>query len=266
VHAEATQTPAPVDSTVVAAIAPSASAAEVASAAPGVDGGREAARQEALRQAVEFGMIGLINADGGAPTSPWGRDDSLGKDPLSARGNMWGDQIGDSFGAGGLGLRGTGSDDGGLVGARGEGIGLGNIGTLGHGAGTGTGQGFGSGSGRLGGAHSTHVPKVRQGQVTVNGRLPPEVVHRIARQNFGRFRLCYEQGLVKDPKLAGTVATKFVIDATGAVSSSARDNATTMTDAGVVSCITRAFSSLSFPQPEGGIVVVVYPLVLEPAE
>lgn len=34
-------------------------------------------------------------------------------------------------------------------------LGLGNIGTLGHGSGTGTGQGFGSGHGRLGGSHRT---------------------------------------------------------------------------------------------------------------
>jgi hypothetical protein len=37
---------------------------------------------------------------------------------------------------------------------RGEGIGLGTIGAIGHGAGTGTGSGFGSGSGRLGGSHA----------------------------------------------------------------------------------------------------------------
>ena len=92
------------------------------------------------------------------------------------------------------------------------------------------------------------------------------MIQRIARQNFGRFRLCYEQGLLKDPKLTGTVATKFVIDTQGAVSSAARDNATTMTDASVVSCVTRSFSSLSFPQPEGGIVVVVYPLIFEPGD
>jgi len=47
---------------------------------------------------------------------------------------MWGDQIGDSYGAGGLGLSGIGEGGGG----RGEGIGLGSIGTIGHGAGTGT--------------------------------------------------------------------------------------------------------------------------------
>ena len=63
------------------------------------------ARQAALREAQDFGMIGLINVGAGgdpnAPTAPWGREDSLGNDPLSARGNMWGDAIGDAFGAGG---------------------------------------------------------------------------------------------------------------------------------------------------------------------
>jgi Mg-chelatase subunit ChlD len=95
------------------------------------------ARQQALREAAEFGMVGLLNSgaggDPGAPSAPWGRDDSLGNDPLSARGNAWGSEIGDSFGAGGLGLSG--------------------IGTVGHGGGVGTGQGFGSGQGRLGGSH-----------------------------------------------------------------------------------------------------------------
>jgi len=99
------------------------------------------ARAAALRDAAEFGMIGLLNSGAGgdpnAPTAPWGRDDSLGNDPMSARGNMWGDSIGDSFGAGGLGLSGIGEGGGG----RGEGIGLGSIGTIGHGAGTGTGAG-----------------------------------------------------------------------------------------------------------------------------
>ncbi|MCC6552839.1 MAG: DUF4139 domain-containing protein [Polyangiaceae bacterium] len=47
--------------------------------------------------------------------------------------SMWGDEIGESFGAGGFGLSGVGQGGGG----RGEGIGLGTIGTVGHGAGTG---------------------------------------------------------------------------------------------------------------------------------
>ncbi len=223
------------------------------------------ARVAALREAAEFGMIGLLNTGAGgdpnAPTAPWGREDSSGIDPMSARGNMWGDAIGDSFGAGGLGLSGVGEGGGG----RGEGIGLGNIGTLGHGAGTGTGQGFGNGHGRLGGAHQTKSPSIRQGATQVNGRLPPEVIQRIVRQNFGRFRLCYENGLRTNPNLQGRVAVKFVIDRSGAVST-ASDGGSDLPDQGVVSCVVRGFSNLSFPQPEGGIVTVVYPIIFNPGD
>jgi hypothetical protein len=223
------------------------------------------ARQAALREAAEFGMIGLLNTGAGgdpnAPTAPWGREESLGNDPMSARGNMWGDAIGDSFGAGGLGLSGVGEGGGG----RGEGIGLGNIGTIGHGAGTGNGQGFGSGHGRLGGSHQTRSPSIRQGATQVNGRLPPEVIQRIVRQNFGRFRLCYENGLRTNPNLQGRVAVKFVIDRAGSVST-ASDGGSDLPDQGVVSCVVRGFGNLSFPQPEGGIVTVVYPIIFNPGD
>lgn len=221
------------------------------------------ARQAALREAMEFGMIGLLNTgaagDPNAPTAPWGRDTSSGSDDVSARGNMWGDEIGDAFGAGGLGLSGIGEGGGG----RGEGIGLGNIGTLGHGAGTGTGQGFGAGHGRLGGSHQTKAPKVRMGATTVSGRLPPEVIQRIVRQNYGRFRMCYEQGLARNPNLEGRVSARFVIGRDGAVSN-ASNGGSDLPDSGVVSCVVSAFYGLSFPQPEGGIVTVVYPIMLAP--
>ena len=168
-----------------------------------------------------------------------------------------GSTLGEAFGAGGLGLSGVGEGAGG----RGEGIGLGN---LGHGAGTGTGQGFGRGSGSLGGARSTPAPSLREGAVAVNGRLPPEVIRRIVRQNFGRFRLCYENGLRAKPGLTGRVAVTFVIDRTGAVAS-ARNGGSDLPGADVISCVVRAFSQLSFPQPEGGTVTVTYPILFSPA-
>lgn len=87
------------------------------------------ARAAALREAAEFGMIGLLSVgDPSAPSAP-----SPG--------------VGSAYGAGGLGLSG--------VGVGGGGVGLGRIGTVGHGAGTGTGQGFGAGHGRLGGSHKS---------------------------------------------------------------------------------------------------------------
>lgn len=221
------------------------------------------ARQAALREARDFGMIGLLNAgasgDPNAPTAPWGRETSLGMDESSARGNMWGDEIGDAFGSGGLGLSGIGEGGGG----RGEGIGLGNIGTLGHGAGTGTGQGFGAGNGRLGGSHKTKAPQVRMGATSVNGRLPPQVIQRIVRQNFGRFRMCYEQGLARNPNLEGRVGVRFVIGRDGSVSN-VGNGGSDIPDSGVVSCVISAFYGLSFPQPEGGIVTVTYPIMFSP--
>jgi hypothetical protein len=53
---------------------------------------------------------------------------------------IWGDNIGDAYGAGGLGLTGKGEGGGGT----GDGVGLGSIGTIGHGDGVGTGPGMSS--------------------------------------------------------------------------------------------------------------------------
>lgn len=221
------------------------------------------ARSTLLREAAEFGMIGLLNVGaGGDPNSPtaiWGRDESLGTDPISARGNMWGDGIGDSFGGGGLGLSGIGEGGGG----RGEGIGLGSIGTIGHGAGTGIGQGFGSGHGRLSGTHRPVAPKIRLGTTTINGRLPPEIIQRIVRQNFGRFRACYEGALRNNPNLQGRVSVRFIIGRDGSVAN-VGNGGSDLPDPSVVSCVIRSFYGLSFPEPKDGIVSVTYPIVFSP--
>ncbi|WP_437308052.1 AgmX/PglI C-terminal domain-containing protein [Sorangium sp. So ce388] len=180
----------------------------------------------------------------------------------------------ESFGAGGLGLSGVGEGGGG----RAEGIGLGSIGTVGHGSAAaapapsagvagpsaGSGQGFGGGHGRLGGNHSgAAAPSIRRGATQVSGRFPPEVIQRIVRQSFGRFRLCYEEGLRRDASLQGRVAVHFTIDPSGAVAN-ARDGGSDLPDGAVVSCVVRAFDALSFPAPEGGSVTVVYPLQFAP--
>ena len=225
------------------------------------------ARANALREVENFGMIGLLNtgmaSDADAPTAPWGRDDSYGNDALSARGNMWGDAVRDAFGSNGLGLSGVGEGGNGP----GEGIGLGSIGTIGRGDGLGDGQGFGNGHGHLKpGGHKPSGPRVRlPGMTTVTGQLPPEVIQRIVRQNFGRFRVCYEGGLRDNPSLRGRVGVRFVIGRDGAVSQ-VSNAGSDLPNPGVVSCVTSAFYGLSFPAPQGGIVTVGYPIVFEPGE
>jgi hypothetical protein len=146
-----------------------------------------------------------------------------GEEDAAAKGSMWGDSIGESFGAGGLGLSGVGQ-------------------------GTGTPPRAG--------------PSVEGGATTITGRLPPEVIQRIVRQNYGRFRLCYERGLAVAPKLEGKVVVKFTIAGDGSVSAvSGRDS--TLPSKDVVTCVANAFMTLSFPQPEGGVVNVSYPIVFK---
>jgi hypothetical protein len=163
--------------------------------------------------------------------------------------NLWGGDVGNNFGSGGLGLTGIGGQ------GRGEGIGLGNIGAE---------SGFGNGSGRLGSGSRMKPSQVRMGATTVSGRLPPEVIQRIVRQNFGRFRLCYENGLRQKPDLQGRVAVSFTIGTDGSISNIS--NTSDLADPGVVACVSKAFTNLSFPSPEGGTVKVTYPIVFSPGD
>ena len=126
------------------------------------------------------------------------------------------------------------------------------------------GYGVGGGSGRLGGAHHARAPRIRMGATSISGRLPPEVIQRIVRQNFGRFRGCYQKGLLSDAKLQGRIVVRFVIGRDGRVAKVELAGGD-LTDHYVRSCVARAFSALSFPQPEGGVVTVTYPIVFTPA-
>lgn len=221
------------------------------------------AREQALREARTFGLIGILNdasGDPNAPTVPWGRDSSLGTDMESANGNMWGDEIGESGGSGGLGLSGLGLGGGG----RGEGIGLGGIGTCGSAVCAGLEGGFGRSLGRTGPEHKAKAPIMRPGSTEIlSGTLPAEVVQRIVRQNFGRFRMCYENGLKANPNLTGRVAVRFVIGRDGAVSN-VGNAGSDIPDSGVVSCVISAYYGLSFPAPKDGIVTVTYPIMFSP--
>jgi hypothetical protein len=218
-------------------------------------------RREMIREATEFGLIGLLQsaAEGSlAPTAPWGRDTALGDDEISARGNMWGEGLGEAIGGGALGLLGLGEGSG----ESGLGIGLALDG-IGHGLGRSPGQGIGNSGGRLGGKYTTRPIGVRSANAIVSGRLPSEVIQRVVRQNFGRFRLCYAQGLTRNPNLEGRVAARFVISRDGAVSA-VSNGGSDLPDSAVTSCVLSAFYGLSFPKPELGIVTVVYPILLSP--
>ncbi|MBW2528442.1 MAG: AgmX/PglI C-terminal domain-containing protein [Deltaproteobacteria bacterium] len=105
-------------------------------------------------------------------------------------------------------------------------------------------------------------PQIRIGEVAVSGRLPKEVVMRIVRRSFSRIRACYDGGLDRDPALAGAVTVRFAIGRDGSVSQAKAGG--DLKDEQVKTCIASEFRAMSFPQPEGGIVTVSYPLELSP--
>lgn len=225
---------------------------------------RVIARSAMIKEAQNFGIIGMLAAMNGsnAPSSPWGAELALGPDATNAHGDLFSQDIGDAFGYG-VGLSGTEMGGGG----KGIGVGVGDIGggdcigvaCLGNGK---DGGKFAGSVGRLGGTHKSTSPVLRPGVTQISGRLPADVIQRIVRQNYGRFRNCYEMGLRANPNLEGRVSARFVIGRDGAVSNVSAGG--DLPDAQVKSCVASAFYGLSFPSPENGIVTVNYPIMLTP--
>jgi hypothetical protein len=151
-------------------------------------------------------------------------------------------------------------------------MGMGGIGlgTLDPGVGIGTGPGIGStgalgsGSSRGFGSGGKRVPHVRPAKAHVKGSLDKDIIRRIVRAHINEVRYCYNQGLARDPTLAGKVSINFTIGPTGSVPVTMVANST-IKDEAVSNCIAKAVKRWTFPKPiGGGVVVVTYPFVLEP--
>jgi TonB family protein len=220
------------------------------------------AKKLAEEQAKNAGILGVLKqTEGSHIASIFGRDSALGNDADNVLGGLIGNQIGEAYGVGGLGLVGTGSGGGGT----GEGtIGLGNLGTIGHGGGGGNGSGYGRGAGGLGGRRAK-APDVIPGQANVRGSLDKEIIRRIIRRHINEVKYCYEQELTKKPDLGGRIMVQFTIAASGQVIASVLQNST-MGNVRVENCTVQAVRRWEFPKPlGGGIVIVSYPFVLTPA-
>jgi hypothetical protein len=221
-------------------------------------------RESVLQEAANWGILGMLPSSAqslNAPTVPWGTELN-GSEDVNKVGKLFGGSIDDAFGSGGWGLSGPGQGGGGS----GDTIGLNGLGGLGHtgrclGASCG---GMGVGFGKPGGGYQPKARFPREaGPVSTNGHLPPEVIQRVVRQNFGRFTMCYQTGLRTNPNLEGRVTVKFIIGRDGAVQMSA-DAGSDIPDATVTQCVVRAFGGISFPSPDSGMVTVTYPLMFTP--
>jgi hypothetical protein len=187
--------------------------------------------QGAVIDAVPLGDVTLAQRDPSEPTAPQGDTGAL--EQRAEVSNAPAE-------APSLGLRGTGQGGGG----EGEGtIGLGSIGTLGHGA------GYGRGGGVL--RERIERAQVRLGVPMVQGALAAEAVRRVALRNLGQVRACYERVLRNNPSLAGSVAVRLTISSSGAVTNTTVVG-NTLADAAVSTCVAAAGRRWQFPAPDGG--------------
>jgi TonB family protein len=214
------------------------------------------AKKLAEEQAKNAGILGVLKMNEGSHlASIFGRDTAAGNDAVNVLGGLIGNEIGEAYGVGGLGLVGTGTGGGGT----GEGtIGLGNFGTIGKGGGGGNGSGYGRGAGGLGGRRA-RAPDVIPGQANVRGSLDKEIIRRIIRRHINEVKYCYETELTKKADLSGRVSVQFTIAATGQVIASVLQSST-MGNVRVENCVVQAVRRWEFPKPMGGgIVIVSYP-------
>ena len=210
-------------------------------------------------EAREGGILGMLRAAAPTTASVFNATNAIGSDAEDALGALLGDQIGASFGLGGLGMIGTGRGGGGDgIGTRG----VGPLGTIGVGTGE-QGRGYGATGGGLGIRHERVPPRLIAERPDVRGGLAKEVIRRVVHRHLAEVRHCYEQRLIARPDLQGRVSVRFIISGSGAVAAAVVASST-IQDAAVAPCIADAVKRWTFPMPEGaGIVSVTYPFVLQ---
>mgnify|MGYP001265826371 CR=1 FL=1 len=154
-------------------------------------------------------------------------------------GGLTGTEIGEEFGAGGLGLSGTGRGGGG-TGAGTIALGGGGLGTKGGGAGYGVGS-------------KTASPKAKSSISTkVTGELAKDVVERVVKRMSNQLRYCYERELTADPTLEGTVTVSATIGSGGTVSATSSSG-----PKDVAACMERVVKRAAFPTGSGITIATV---------
>jgi len=205
-----------------------------------------------------MGLLGALGRGGGSGLSTVFGSGGLGGDLRGAVGNMFGPTAGDSYGLGGLGIRGAGTGGGG----QGETIGIGAVGTKGRGGGLGS---YGTGVGGLG-KKSDVQPSISTGPAQVMGSVDKELIRRVIQEHAAQIRYCYEQRLAINPRLSGKVSIKWIINADGSASGAVivhDSGSTTLDDVEVHDCMMKRIQSWQFPKPKGGgMAVITYPWIL----
>jgi hypothetical protein len=214
------------------------------------------AKKPSNEAVVAAKLKALFGTDGSSGIAAMFNANTGGGELQNALGNITGNQVGEAFGTGGLGLRGAGPGGGGT----GTGsIGIGGVGTRGRGSGEG---GYGASGGGLGKKTERGV-SISRGNPVIMGSLDKEIIRRIVREHASQIRYCYEKELVRSPGLSGKVTMRWVINAEGAVTQS-KAAASSLRNKSVEGCLAQKIRTWRFPKPKGGgIVIVNYPFVFK---
>lgn len=106
------------------------------------------------------------------------------------------------------------------------------------------------------------LPVIQQGKAKVTGPLDKDIIRRITRAHINEIRHCYNQGLQRNPNLAGQVTIDFTIEVPGTVGDS-KVGPSTLRDPAVAECMASRIRRWTFPKPITPV-TVSYPFRLNP--
>lgn len=111
-------------------------------------------------------------------------------------------------------------------------------------------------------ARDAHDTRARAIQVS---NISRERIEAVVGERNVALRACYDKGLEKNAKLAGTVSVDMTVSESGLVSDASSTRATTLKDGEVVSCVVGVMKSLDFGKQDAEQ-HVQYALAFEPPQ
>ncbi len=204
------------------------------------------ARKEAIaKQVAGKGLLRVLGTSRG--------NDGALSDVFEEGGGAIGD-LGEAFsGIQGVDIAGAGGQAGTRGGGSGQGVGIGELGTS------------GGGSVQTGGKAEAEVRgEARAEAPEVDGELSQDQISAVMKRNLKALRDCYESALKRDRKLAGKLVIRFEITDEGRTADVEVDEVS-LKSGDVASCIKSRAKSWRFPKPDGGSVLVSYPIIFTPS-
>jgi hypothetical protein len=101
-----------------------------------------------------------------------------------------------------------------------------------------------------------------ENKVRIRGGMSREAVKRVIDQHLDDITVCYENALLKEPTITGTIVFEWKILLSGRVGET-RIKTSSIKSNDIHSCIKAAIKSWQFPKPQGSQVMVSYPFVFD---